>query len=228
MFFGSKIFSLRYTVPISGLWMWFVVFVLRVWIIIEKRDFSFFPFRCKAPDRHQTCLFFNRNISFLRPCCVPSVVQTLLYCYYPPPKSESDGAVPPGMASPTWTIPSLRTVKEGGAWTPSSARAETRALCVVRQSSSVTSVFNLGQNISMVGSARFFGFYFLQDTERHAALLLHVSLSLPHAHTQTHTLISCPSNHHPAVLPSGRSQGGVSQSVLNLNTVFYYFSSNCL
>ena len=43
LFFGSIIFSLRYTVPISGLWMWFVVFVLQVWIIIEKRDISFPP-----------------------------------------------------------------------------------------------------------------------------------------------------------------------------------------
>lgn len=49
LFFGSIIFSLRYTVPISGLWMWFVVFVLRVWIIEKK----YFPplFCCKAPKK---------------------------------------------------------------------------------------------------------------------------------------------------------------------------------
>ncbi len=50
------IFSLRYTVPTSGLWMWFCCFCATV--LIEKKDI-YFPLHRKAPDRSKMT-----NISF--------------------------------------------------------------------------------------------------------------------------------------------------------------------
>lgn len=227
MFFGSTIFSLRYTVPISGLWMWFVVFVLQVWIIIEKETFLFSPFCCKAPDRH---LFFNKNLIFLQPCSV--AVSSLFF--FPPsascdcpllPHFESNGTVQPGRTRAAWPVPSWgffsffltkEGMEEGESWSGN------EALCVVRQS--VTSLSDLVRDKA---SARPEVWQFVCSVStgcrknRQFTLLLllyltHNCCSVPHCFPSAfnQNCPAAPTSHLPSPpLHSGQSQGEVSQSV---------------
>jgi len=77
LFFGSIIFSLRYTVPISGLWMWFVVFCATS-LNNRKKRLSFFPpfFVVKHLTDYQTCLFLTET--YLRPLSVLSAVRPFI------------------------------------------------------------------------------------------------------------------------------------------------------
>lgn len=69
----------------------------------RKRDFSFFPFCCKAPDRH---LFFNKNLIFLQPCSVYYFSPPSASCESPLlPHFESNGTVQPGWNRTAWPVP---------------------------------------------------------------------------------------------------------------------------
>lgn len=227
-------------------------FVLQVWIIIEKRDISFFPFCCKAPERHQTCLFLTK-IAFLWPRSVLSAVPTpffLCFCDYPLPQLESNGTVLPGLST-AWTVPLFRDFwgeRGESLWRHGAWKGKHR---VVRQSTSFLLAPSFCINLVRgKTSVRFIlkhpavrvcvcVCFFLADFCRlMKVVFMYRNKQARHTSTHSHKKHNCcyvpqcfslqlTSSCCPPV--GGAEVKSASQCFcLYLNTVFYYFSSNCL